>query len=151
MSLRYPMLCPEPCHCCCPLGGSSSCAASPRSEDGGAQGGGGCRPGPETVEDWEALQESIMCWARLASVSSALCGSFQTLGTTCALQECGSLDGAVLDVRALLGTDVPLEVAAGAMTASPAGDTAMVPELCCFLHPAEMSVVHICSFIIVHN
>lgn len=77
--------------------------------------------------------------------------SFQTLARTCALQECNSLDSAGLGVCALLGTDMPFELAAGAMTASPAWETAIAPELCRFLHRAEMSVVHIYSSLIVYN
>ena len=78
--------------------------------------------------------------------------SFQTLARTYALQQYNSLDRAELDVRALLlRTDMPFELAAGAMPASPAWETAIVPEPCCFLHCAEMSVVHIYSSLIVYN
>lgn len=58
------------------LGGCSSCAASPRGEDrrGERSTGMSAEVAPETAEEQVALQESVTCWARLASMSSALCG-----------------------------------------------------------------------------
>lgn len=76
---------------------------------------------------------------------------FKPLARTRALQECNCLDRAGLDVCALLEKDMPFKLAAGAVTASPAWETATVPERCSFLHSAKMPVVHIDSSLIVYN
>ena len=112
--------------------------------------GDGCRDGA-WEQRWEALKESVMCWARLANMNSAPCdwvNSSETLARTHALQHWNSLGRAGLDVCGLLRTDMPFELAAGAVTARSTWVTAIIAELCCFL---RMSIFHIYSSLIIYN
>lgn len=98
---------------------------------------------PETAEEWEVLQEGVKCWARLASKSSALwlwvpLNAQQSVCVTGAQRPRQGWAGCLC----LLRTDGLTELAAGTATASPAGETAIVPELCCFLHHPEIPSVH---------